>query len=80
MASAFRRIVIAAVEGMGAGGASWRRRATILAPPGAVLDDPVEEGSLEADVVPDLLTLDPLVAENLFSLSQKLAVESRLLE
>lgn len=45
-----------------------------------MLKHPVEEGFLKSDVTPLLLTLDPLVTQNLFSLRQKLPVKSRVLQ
>ena len=46
------------------------------APPfGAVFDDPVGQGALEADVAAGLLGLDPLVPEYLLALGLELAIE-----
>src|SRR5216110_968337 len=40
-----------------------------FAPCGAMLDDPVRQGPLEADVMPGFFRFDPLVFEDLFALS-----------
>ena len=51
-----------------------------FAPLGAVLDDPIGERALEADVVTGLFRLNPLVAENLFAFGLKLAIQLGILE
>ena len=48
---------------------------TRFAPAGAVLDDPIRERPLKADVVPGLFRFDPLVPEDFLALSLKFAVE-----
>ena len=47
---------------------------------GAVVDDPVGQRLLEADVVADLFRLDPLVPENFLALRLEFAVEGRVLQ
>lgn len=43
-----------------------------------MLYDPVQERSFEADIVPGLLALDPLMAKNLLALGQELLIEHRI--
>ena len=45
------------------------------APTGPVLDNPVQQGLLEADIVSHLLTFNPFVTENFRPLGQKLLIE-----
>jgi len=52
----------------------------VFAPRGAVLDDPIRQRLLEADVAPGLFRLDPLVPEDFLALRLKLAVERRVLQ
>ena len=56
------------------------RRLTRFAPLRAVLDDPVGQRPLEANVVPGFLGLDPLVFENLLAFSLELAVKRGVLQ
>ena len=51
-----------------------------LAPFGAVFDDPIRKRPFEADIVSGFFRLDPLVLENLFALSLKLAVKRGILQ
>ena len=51
-----------------------------VTPAGAVLDDPVKEGLLEADVVTHLFALNPFMTQDFLPLSEKLLIQSRLLE
>lgn len=44
-------------------------------PGGAVLYDPIQKRLFEPNIVPCLLTLNPLVPQDLFSLGKKLFVE-----
>jgi hypothetical protein len=46
-----------------------------FAPARAVLDDPIRQRPLEADVMPGLLRLNPLVPEDFFALGLKLTVK-----
>jgi hypothetical protein len=41
-----------------------------LAPARAVVDDPIRQRPLEADVMPGLLRLNPLVPQNLFAFGE----------
>src|SRR6266498_4625034 len=47
----------------------------MFAPSGAVVDDPISQGPLEADVVAGLFRLDPFVFHDLLPLGLKLFVE-----
>lgn len=49
------------------------------APAIAVFANPVQQGSLEADVVAQSFGLDPLVPQDLFALGKKLLVKAGLL-
>jgi len=51
-----------------------------FAPFGAVLDDPIRQRTLEADVMSGFFRLDPLMLENLFALRLKFAVKRRVLQ
>ena len=53
---------------------------TALAPTRAVLDDPLRQRPLKANVVPGFFRFNPLVFENLLALGLKLAVERRILQ
>ena len=52
----------------------------VFAPARAVLDDPIRQRLLEADVAAGLFRLDPLVPEDFLALRLKLAVERRVLQ
>jgi len=45
-----------------------------------MLYNPVEESSLEADIIPGLLAFDPLMAKNLLALGQELLIEHRIFD
>jgi hypothetical protein len=47
----------------------------MFAPSGAVIDDPISQGPLEADVMAGLFRLDPFVFHDLLPLGLKLFVE-----
>lgn len=47
-----------------------------LSPRGTVLEHPVEQGTLETDIVTKLLALKPFMTQNLVPFRQKLPVES----
>src|SRR5688572_14881973 len=51
-----------------------------LAPLGAVLDNPVRQRPLEADIMPGFFRLNPFVLKDLFAFGLKLAVERRILQ
>jgi hypothetical protein len=51
-----------------------------FAPLGAMLDDPVRQGPLEADVMPGFFRLDPLMPEDLVAFSLELAVKRGILQ
>lgn len=44
-----------------------------------VVPDPIQQRPLKPDIMPHLLGLDPLVTQNLLTLSQKLLVEAGVL-
>ena len=48
---------------------------TAPAPLGSILDDPISERPLKADVIPGLFGFDPLMLEDLFAFGLKLAVK-----
>jgi hypothetical protein len=52
----------------------------VFAPRRAVLDDPIRQRLLEADVATGLLRLNPFVPEDFLALRLKLAVERRVLQ
>ena len=45
-----------------------------------MIDDPIRQRPLEADVMPGLLRLDPFVPEDFLALGLKFAVERRVLQ
>ena len=49
------------------------------APAFAVFADPVEKGSLEADVVAEAFGFEPLVFQDFFTLGEEFLIEARLL-
>ena len=51
-----------------------------LSPLRPVLDNPIRQSPLEADVVAGFFGFDPLVAEDLFALGLKLPVKGRIPE
>lgn len=51
-----------------------------LAPLRTMLDDPIGQSSLEADVAPGFLRFDPLVLEDLLALGLEFPVQRRILE
>jgi hypothetical protein len=53
---------------------------TGFAPLGPVLDDPIGERAFEADVMPGLLGLDPLVAQDFLAFRLKFAVKRGVLQ
>ena len=53
---------------------------TVFAPARAVLDDPIRQRLLEADVTAGLFRLDPFVPEDFLALGLKLAVERGVLQ
>src|SRR5579885_1386422 len=53
---------------------------TGLAPGGTVLDDPIRQRPLKADVVTGLLRFDPFMLQNFLALSQKLAIQRGILQ
>ena len=56
------------------------RRLARFTPLRAVLDDPIGQRALEADIVAGFLRLDPLVFENLLAFSLELAVKRGVLQ
>ena len=57
----------------------WRRL-TSLSPLGAVLDNPIGQGPLEANIVAGFLGFDPLVLEDLFTLGLELSIKTGITE
>jgi hypothetical protein len=49
-----------------------------LPPCGSMFDDPVEESTLKADIVPGFLAFNPFMAQYLLALGQELLVEHRI--
>ena len=45
-----------------------------------MLANPIEQGPFESDIVTEPLRLQPLMAEDLFSFSEKLLIEGRLFD
>jgi hypothetical protein len=48
----------------------------VTPPVGAIFQNPVEQGFFKPDVSPDLLALDPFVAQNFISFCQEFLVEN----
>jgi hypothetical protein len=56
------------------------RRLPFFAPTSAMVEDPIRQGLLKADVTSGLFRLDPLVFEDFFPLRLKFTVERRILQ
>jgi hypothetical protein len=52
----------------------------VSAPVGAMLDDPIRQRLLKADVSTGFFRLNPFVPQNFFTLGLKLAVQGRVLQ
>jgi len=52
---------------------------TFLAPIGAVVSHPVEEGFFEADIFTGLFAANPFVLQDLFAFCKEVTVETRVL-
>src|SRR6266481_1690791 len=63
---------------LGGGLFGARLLSSSLSPVGAMFHDPIQQGSLKADVFPGFFALNPLVLQNFRALGEELLVEGRV--
>src|SRR6202035_1766182 len=68
------------VQNSGGGLFGARLLSSSLSPVGAMFHDPIQQGSLKADVLAGFFAFDPFVLQNLRALGEELLVERRILD